>query len=87
MERFISTEYNAYFFVEDTDNGLDKNKDSNGEILGYALVKNSCSPLYLRQFFIKRDHRIKYFEHLLRHRNLENLPEYLLPEGYRFVFY
>ena len=48
MERFITTEYDAYFFVEDAD------------VLGYALVKNSCTPLYLRQFFIKREHRKKH---------------------------
>ena len=60
MERFITTEYDAYFFVEEANSGFDKNKDSNGEILGYALVKNSCSPLYLRQFFIKREHRKKH---------------------------
>lgn len=37
--------------------------------------------------FDNHDHRIKYYELLLRRSNLENLPEYLLPEGYRFVFY
>ena len=33
------------------------------------------------------DHRIKYYELLLKRDNLDNLPEYILPEGYRFVFY
>lgn len=37
--------------------------------------------------FDNHDHRIKYYELLLRRSNLENLPEYLLPKGYRFVFY
>lgn len=56
MERFITTEYDAYFFVEDANEEGAKC----GEILGYALVKNSCTPLYLRQFFIKREHRKKH---------------------------
>lgn len=49
MREFINTEYDAYFFV----------KEEN--IVGYALVKNTCSPLYLRQFYIEREHRRKHY--------------------------
>lgn len=78
MERFITTEYDAYFFVEDEDSGFDKNKDSCGEILGYALIKNSSNPLYLRQFFIKREYRKKHlgtkaFQLLKEHLEVDTL--------------
>jgi len=33
------------------------------------------------------DSRIRYIDLLLERVNLENIPEYELPEGYRFVFY
>ena len=45
MTGFLNTEYDAYFFVV------------NNAVVGYALVKNTCSPLYLRQFFIDRQYR------------------------------
>lgn len=37
--------------------------------------------------FDNHDNRIKYYELLLKSDNLDNLPEYKLPEGYRFMFY
>ena len=37
--------------------------------------------------FDNHDHRIKYYELLLKRDNLDNIPEYKLPYGYRFVFY
>ena len=49
MEEFLSGEYNAYFFRE------------NGETVGYALVRHSCRPLYLRQFYIDRAFRRKHY--------------------------
>lgn len=52
MERFITTEYDAYFFLEKFEEAED--------IIGYALVKNTCNPLYLRQFFIKLEYRKKH---------------------------
>lgn len=60
MQTFITTEYNAYFFKEGED------------VIGYALVKNNCEPLYLRQFYIDRMYRGKHygqqaFEALLKH--------------------
>ena len=54
MEGFLSTEYTAYFFVDDKSESSDK-------IVGYALVRNTASPLYLRQFYIKRECRRKHF--------------------------
>lgn len=49
MEAFLSGEYNAYFFRK------------NGETVGYALVRHTCSPLYLRQFYIDRAYRRKHY--------------------------
>jgi len=47
MRTFLETEYRAYFYRVQ------------GEIAGYALVRMSASPLYLRQFFICRAYRRK----------------------------
>lgn len=49
MTGFLNTEYDAYFFMVDDD------------IVGYALVKNSCRPLYLRQFLIDREYRKHHY--------------------------
>ena len=49
MEGFLQTEYDAYFFAVD------------GKVVGYALVKNSCNPLYLRQFYIDRPYRRMHY--------------------------
>lgn len=61
MKEFMNTEYDAYFFVEKE------------EIVGYALVKNSSSPLYLRQFYIDREYRRKHYGEQAFH----NLLQYL----------
>lgn len=45
MKGFLSKEYSAYFF------------EAEDSVLGYALVKTDCKPLYLRQFFIARQYR------------------------------
>lgn len=47
MRAFLSTDYKAYIF-EDMD-----------DIIGYALVNHFRQPLYLRHFFICRNHRRK----------------------------
>ena len=47
MEGYLSADY-AAFFVEE-----------NHRRVGYALVRTSATPLYLRQFFICREHRRK----------------------------
>ena len=49
MEGFLSGGYDTYLFRE------------NGETVGYALVRHSCSPLYLRQFYIDRAYRRKHY--------------------------
>ncbi|MBO4438683.1 MAG: GNAT family N-acetyltransferase [Spirochaetaceae bacterium] len=45
MRGFLSTDYSAYFFMQDE------------TVVGYALVKDTEKPLYLRQFFIDREYR------------------------------
>ncbi|MDR1693552.1 MAG: GNAT family N-acetyltransferase [Oscillospiraceae bacterium] len=45
MEDFLAGEYQAVFFEQEK------------EVVGYALVRMTSSPLYLRQFFICRAHR------------------------------
>lgn len=49
MKGFLEKEYDAYFFV------IHEN------IIGYGLVKNDCSPLYLRQFYIDRKYRRQHY--------------------------
>ena len=49
MRGFISGEYNAYFFTVDE------------TPVGYALVRHTSSPLYLRQFYIDRQYRRKHY--------------------------
>ncbi len=49
MKVFLATDYQAYFFEVD-DN-----------IVGYALVKTTCTPLYLRQFLIDRKYRKQHY--------------------------
>ena len=61
MEEFLSGEYGAYFFRE------------NGEIVGYALVRHSCRPLYLRQFYIDRAYRRKHYGEKAFHELLNEL--------------
>ncbi|MDQ7096646.1 GNAT family N-acetyltransferase [Desulfosporosinus sp. PR] len=47
MQEFISGDYNAYFYKADNN------------VIGYALVRISSTPKYLRQFFICREYRRK----------------------------
>ena len=61
MGEFLSGEYNAYFFRE------------NGETVGYALVRHSCRPLYLRQFYIERAYRRKHYGEKAFHELLDYL--------------
>ena len=48
MHGFLGTDYSAYFCIEESC------------VVGYALVKDTEKPLYLRQFFIEREFRRKY---------------------------
>ena len=66
MEGFLKTEYDAYFFEKDC------------AIVGYALVKKTCTPLYLRQFFICREYRKEHcgteaFHALLEYLNVDSI--------------
>ena len=49
MTGFLKSEYDAYFFLVDE------------TVVGYALVKKTCTPLYLRQFLIEREYRRKHY--------------------------
>ncbi len=49
MRGFLSGEYAAFFF-----------RDA-GEVVGYALVRRTASPLYLRQFYIDRAFRRRHY--------------------------
>lgn len=61
MKEFLETEYDAYFFIE------------NSQIIGYALIRNTSNPVYLRQFFIDRDHRKRQYGTQAFHMLLEYL--------------
>ncbi|MDE6748973.1 MAG: GNAT family N-acetyltransferase [Lachnospiraceae bacterium] len=72
MKSFLTTDYQAYFFEVD---------DS---IVGYALVKTTCTPLYLRQFLIDRKYRKKHygtnaFHSLMRYLGVEDIDIEVLP--------
>jgi len=80
MHEFITTEYDAYFFM------------NQGTIVGYALVKNTCNPLYLRQFLIVREYRKNHygtqaFQSLMKYLNVNTIDIEVLPwneTGIRF---
>ena len=66
MTGFLNTEYDAYLFMVDDD------------VVGYALVKNSCRPLYLRQFLIDRKYRKQHygteaFKSLIEYLNVKSI--------------
>lgn len=80
MQVFLNSEYDGYFFMV------------RENVVGYALVKNTCNPLYLRQFFIDREYRKKHygtqaFQALLEYLNVNNIDIEVLPwnePGIRF---
>lgn len=49
MKDFLQTKYEAFFFVE------------RDVVVGYALVKMDCKPLYLRQFLIIQEYRRRHY--------------------------
>ena len=49
MKRFLETDYSAWFFIEDS------------QIIGYALIRNTSNPVYLRQFLIDRNYRKHHY--------------------------
>ena len=80
MQGFLNTEYDAYFFMV------------NEKVVGYALVKKTCNPLYLRQFLIDRECRklhygTRAFRSLLEYLNVDKIDIEVLPwnePGIRF---
>ena len=72
MRDFLNGEYSAFYFLEDN------------AVIGYALVRHTSKPLYLRQFFIDREYRQKKkgtqaFQMLLAHLNVETMDIDVLP--------
>ncbi len=66
MAGFLAGDYRAFLF------------GAAGEEVGYALVNLSASPLYLRQFFIRREkrrsgHGRTAFQALLKHLNAQTI--------------
>lgn len=49
MKDFLQTVYEAFFFIE------------RDRVVGYALIKMDCEPLYLRQFLIIQEYRQRYY--------------------------
>lgn len=80
MTGFLNSEYEAYFFVVEE------------KVIGYALIKNTCKPLYLRQFLIDRDYRkqhygTKAFHALMEYLCIDSIDIEVLPwneRGIRF---
>lgn len=72
MKEFLETDYSAYFFIEDS------------RIIGYALIKNTNSPVYLRQFLIERNYRKHHygtqaFQMLLKYLDIKEIDLEVLP--------
>ena len=67
MEGFLSGDYTAVFCIGE-----------NADIIGYALINKTVNPMYLRQFFIRRDERRKgygrqFFLKLLDYLNTDTI--------------
>lgn len=72
MKRFLETDYSAYFFIEDN------------QIIGYALIRNTSNPVYLRQFLIDRNYRKHHygtqaFQLLLQYLDVKEIDLEVLP--------
>lgn len=72
MKEFLETDYSAYFFIEDN------------QIIGYALVRNTSRPVYLRQFLIDRKYRKHHygtqaFQMLLKYLEVKEIDVEVLP--------
>lgn len=66
MKGFLETDYSAYFFIE------------NSQVIGYAFIRNTSKPTYLRQFLIDRDYRKHHygtqaFQMLLRYLDIKEI--------------
>lgn len=49
MHEFLNHDYDAYYFT------------NNNDIIGYALINKTKTPMYLRQFLIQREFRNKSY--------------------------
>ena len=72
MRDFLDGEYSAYFFVEED------------AVVGYALVRHTSNPIYLRQFFIDREYRRRKngkqaFQKLMEYLKIETIDIDVLP--------
>lgn len=72
MKKFLETDYSAYFFIEES------------QIIGYALIRNTDNPVYLRQFLIDRNYRKHHygtqaFQMLLKYLDIKELDLEVLP--------
>lgn len=72
MKKFLETDYSAYFFIEES------------QIIGYALIRNTDNPVYLRQFLIDRNYRKHHygtqaFQTLLKYLDIKELDLEVLP--------
>lgn len=72
MRDFLDGDYSAYFFMKDD------------IVIGYALVRHTSNPLYLRQFFIDREYRQKKngkqaFQKLMTYLKVETIDIDVLP--------
>ena len=80
MREFLKTDYVAYFFIK------------NSKIIGYALLKATVEPVYLRQFLIDREYREQHygkqvFQMLMQHLEIDKIDIEILPWnqiGYSF---
>ncbi|MBO9608838.1 MAG: GNAT family N-acetyltransferase [Paenibacillaceae bacterium] len=61
MKAWIDSEYRAYLF------------ETGGQVVGYALIRHTKQPLYLRHFFIGRDSRRKGYGKLAFAKLLETV--------------
>ena len=72
MMDFLNGDYTAYLFIEEE------------TVLGYALIRHTSTPLYLRQFYIKREFRRQHygktaFELLMKHIQADTIDIDVLP--------
>ena len=72
MHGFLTGEYSAFYFMEEK------------TVIGYALVRHTADPLYLRQFFIDREYRRKHygtraFQLLMNHLQTDSIDIDVLP--------
>ena len=72
MRGFLSGDYSAFFFMEED------------AVIGYALIRHTSDPVYLRQFFIDRPYRGQHkgqqaFRELMAYLGLDTVDIDVLP--------